>query len=206
MRPLKGTKKLAVNVRLLDKPAGVHTWSPILAPGLGQWLSPTDPPTLGQRPGDVWNVRHPVADLTAPAAYRFSVDFRWLGAGGRVLGDQTLTSTVCQQPELRPDLVVGSVAVTPASRRTRRIYAATISNTGATAATEVAVELNVGGTILQRTIKRLEPHSSQVVKITGPACSAVAPASVTVDPDDRIDVSSRAQAVAQASCVPTPGG
>jgi len=203
MRPLKGTQKLNVNVRLQDRAAGTHTWLTIAAPGLGQWLAPTDPPTLGRRPGDVWNVRHPVADLTAPAAYRFSVQFRWLGAGGRVLGAESLTSATCQQPELRPDLVVGTVAVTPAARRNRRVYATTISNTGATAASQVLVELNVGGTIVQHTIPRLGPHSSQVVKFTGPACSTVAPASVTVDPNNQIDVSSRAQAVAQVSCVAT---
>ena len=205
MRPLKGTQKLSVDVRLLDRAAGVRTWTPVTGPGLGQWLSPTDPPTLGQRPGDVWNIRHPVADLTAPAAYRFSVEFRWFGIGGKVLGGETLTSTTCQQPELRPDLVVGTVAVTPAPRRNRRIYATTISNTGATAATGVLVELNVGGTIVDRTIKRLARHASQDVRFNAPACNAAVPASVTVDPDDRIDVSSRAQAVAQVDCAPPSG-
>jgi CARDB len=206
MRPLKGTQKLSINVKLLDKAAGLQTWSPVTGPGLGQWLSPTDPPTLGQRPADVWNVRHPVTDLTAPVAYRFSVQFRWFGTGGKVLGGQTLSSDVCQQPELRPDLVVGTVAVTSAGRRTRRAYTTTISNTGATAASQILVELNVAGTIVPQTIKRLAPHSSQRLKFTGPACNAAVPASVIVDPNDQIDVSSRAQAVAQVNCTATPVG
>jgi CARDB len=210
IRPLKGTQKLSVDFRLLERPGGVHTWSPITASGLGQWLSPTDPPTLGRRAGDVWNVRHPVADLAAPAGYRFSVDFRWIGGSGKILGEQTLTSTVCQQPELRPDLVVGTVGLTPvAAHPNRRSYTATISNTGATAAAGVLVELNVGGTIVQQTIARLAPHSSQVLKFKGPACNAAVPASVTADPNDQIDVSSRAQAVAQVDCAvsgaPVPG-
>ena len=59
---------------------------------------------------------------------------------------------------------------------------------------------------MPQTIKRLAPHSSQRVKLTGPACNAAVPASVTVDPNDQIDVSSRAQAVAQVNCAATPVG
>lgn len=205
MRPLKATHTLNVEFRLLEKPTGATTWTQVPGPGLGQWLAPTDPPTLGERAADVWNVNHPVADLAGPAAYRFSVSFRWLATRGRVLGTQTLTSAVCKQPELRPDLVVGAVTVTPTARRTRRVYTATISNTGATAASAVSVELNVDGTIVQKTIKLLRPHAKSVVKLTGPACNAATPASVTVDPADQIDVSTRAQAAVNVVCPPAAG-
>ena len=206
MRPVTGTMQLAVSFRLLTRPVGTRTWTAIVAPGLGTWVSPTDPTTLGQRPGDVWTVSHPVSDLTGPAAYRFSVVFRWLGSDGRILEQQKLTSGVCQQPELRPNLVVGTVSVmaSPAGR-SRRIYAATISNTGLTAASGVPVQLAVGEAVMRQTIKRIAAHASRVVKFTGPACNAATPATVTVDPDDRIDVSSRAGAVANVTCTLPPG-
>lgn len=201
MRPLTGTQQLAMSFQLLARPAGTSAWTAITGPGLGTWVSPTDPPTLGRRPGDVWRVSHPVADLAGPVAYRFTVVFRWLGSGGKILGQQTLTSGVCQQQELRPDLVVGSVTMRPSpAGGNRRVYAATISNTGLTAASAVPVQLSVGGAVVLRTIKRIGAHRSVVVKFTAPACNAATPATVTVDPADRIDVASRAGAVANVSC------
>ena len=38
---------------------------------LGKWIYPPDK-TLGQRPGDVWKVNHPVAQLSTAPAYYFS--------------------------------------------------------------------------------------------------------------------------------------
>jgi hypothetical protein len=205
MRPLGPTKRLAMNVRLMERPGSTHTWMTVVAPGLGQWVSPTDPPTLGQRRRDVWYVRHPVADLAAPAAYRFVVVFHWIGAGGKLLAQQTLTSTVCQQPELRPDLTVDQVVVTPAANRNRQVYTTTISNIGATAATQFLVELSDAGTSLEKTVRYLGPHSSRTLTFTAPACDASQPPTVTVDPDNQVDVYSRSQAVAVVSC-PAPSG
>lgn len=204
MRPLARTRKLMMNVRLMDRTTVAPAWAAVVAPGFGQWISPTSPATLGQRPGDVWNVRHPVTDLTAPVSYRFVVEFRWIGAAGRLLGQQTLNSAVCQQPELRPDLTVGTVAVTPAANRTKQVYTTTISNIGATAATDFQVALSDAGVVVPKTIKYLGPHASRVVSFTGPACTAAQPPTVTADPGDQVDVYSRAQAVAQVTC--PPGG
>ncbi len=89
MRPLTGTQQLAIEFQLYEKPAGATSWTLVSVPGdsshLNVWLTPTLP-TLGQRPGDVWNVPFPVANLAAPATYRFKVTFRWTGANGHVLG------------------------------------------------------------------------------------------------------------------------
>lgn len=201
MRPLAGTQQLEASFSLLERPAGTRAWTAVAGAGLGAWVSPTDPLTLGQRPGDVWTVSHPVTDLPGPAAYRFSVVFRWLGTGGKILGQQKLGSGVCQQPELRPDLVVGTVTLMPSpAGRNRRVYAATISNTGLTAASAVPVELTVGSVVARKTIKRIDAHGSQTVRFMGPACNAATPATVTVDPADQIDVSSRTGAVANVSC------
>ena len=201
MRSMTGTERLAVNFRLLEKPAGAAAYSQVNAPGLGHWISPTDPPTLGQLPGDVWYVKHPVVDLDAPASYRFLVEFRWFGSRQQVLRTQTLRSSVCVQLELRPDLVVESIAVKPdagAPRMNR--YVAMIQNTGASAAGSFTVELTDLDQVFYRTVSRLPAHSSRSVTLVGPACLSSQPPTVTADPDDRIDVSSRAQATATASC------
>lgn len=206
MRPLPATQKLMLNFRLLDRPAGQHAWSEMTGTGLGQWISPSDPPTLGQRPADVWYVRHPVADLGAPASYRFAVQFRWLGLDGKVLGQQTLNSSICRQPELRPDLTVGTIGVTPSSgARNRQIYTTTVSNIGATGASQFLVTFNDAGVLAQRTVAYLGPHSSKVLTFTGRVCNPGDPPTVIADPDDRVDVYSRLQALATASC-PGPSG
>ena len=56
---------------------------------------------------------HPVVNLAAPATYKFRVTFRWLGSDGQTLGTAMQLSTPCYQPELRADLLVRSLSVTP---------------------------------------------------------------------------------------------
>jgi hypothetical protein len=97
MRPITGTERLAINFELLQKLPGTGVYTQLSGPGLGDWVSPSDPPTLGQLPGDVWYVRHPVADLAAPARYKFEVLFRWFGAHGKVLRTTTKDSELCVQ-------------------------------------------------------------------------------------------------------------
>lgn len=200
MRPLAGTQKMAMNFSLVEKANGASSWSAVSGSGLGVWITPSDP-TLGQRPGDVWNVPHPVADLYAPARYRFSVRYRWTGDGGRVLGTATRVSAVCRQPELRPDLVVDSIAVTPDRDHAGfDDYVATIDNTGATSAGSFSVELSDQGTVTDQTVQSLDPRASTEVKLVGAACSAADPPTVTADPSDQVDVSSRARASLTAEC------
>ncbi len=211
MRPLPQTQKLAVEFQLLERALGgtnAGTWSPVSGAGLGSWSSPSDPATLGQRPGDVWYVRKPVANLDAPALYRFSVSFRWFGAGGRVLATTTLMGGVCRQPELRPDLVVDSVDVTPNLQHPALDdYTAAISNTGVTGAGPVTVQFQAGGSPpVDRQILHIGPHQTVTVRFSGqPACDASQPPTVTVDSNDQIDVSSRTQATLAAQC-PASGG
>lgn len=101
MRPVDGTQKLNVKFLLLAKPSGADAFELVPTAGLGKWTAPTSPPTLGQRPGDVWNVTQPVAGLTAKTKYRFRVGFRWLGDHHKVLKTETLLSKVCAIPASR---------------------------------------------------------------------------------------------------------
>lgn len=205
MRPVTGTQKLAVEFQLLERTSVTAPWTAVTGSGLGVWVSPTDPATLGQQAGDVWYVKKPVADLAAPAAYRFGVSFRWLGSNGAVLQTVIRESRICRQPELRPDLAVQSISVAPdPSSSTSAIYTALIQNLGQTAAGAFTVQLSqAGNPVAQRIVAHLAPHASVSVRLVGPACDAASPPSVTVDPRDLLDVSSRDQATLSAQCTAT---
>ena len=132
MRPLSHTQRLSLRFDLL---VGAHrhgSTSMVHFGDLGTWIYPSNR-TLGRRPGDVWIVHHPVAQLQrAPAYYRFKVSFRWLGAHSHVLGTAVRYSPTCFQPELRPDLQVAAIHIKPnPSNPKRDIYSVLIRNAGA---------------------------------------------------------------------------
>jgi hypothetical protein len=180
MRPLTGTSAMQVRFDLMRR---TKPWGPFrLVRGrlLGSWISPRDP-TLGQRPGDVWIVSHPVVDLPAPATYRFKVSFRWTGSQGQQLGSAVLTSTSCYQPELRADLLMRSLTVTPLGSG-QDTYTAVIANGGVTAAGPVEVDLAGTGSPLTATIASIGARSSVRHSFVAPACTAGSTLTITVDP------------------------
>jgi hypothetical protein len=187
MRPVSGTASMQMRFDLLrqTKPGG--RFRLVRGRLLSSWISPSDP-TLGQRPGDVWIVNHPVVNLAAPSTYRFRVSFRWLGSSGQQLGSTAvLSSGNCYQPELRADLLVRSLTVTalPSGQDT---YVAEISNRGRTGAGPFSVELAGAGTTVQTaTVARLGPRSSTFQRFVAPACTAGGSVTVTVDPAHTVD-------------------
>ena len=112
MRPVTGTSKLQMKFELMRQTKTHPRFVAVHGRGLGSWISPTNP-TLGQRAADVWIVNHPVVDLSAPATYKYRVTFKWLDAQGQTLSTQAQTSPTCYQPELRADLLVKSLSMTP---------------------------------------------------------------------------------------------
>jgi hypothetical protein len=97
MRPVTGTAKMAMRFQLLRRRPQSRVFVDVSGGDLGKWIYPTDPPTLGSRPGDRWTVQKPVANLSAPATYRFRVSFRWLGSTGQVLAETSRLSRLCKQ-------------------------------------------------------------------------------------------------------------
>jgi hypothetical protein len=186
MRPVAGTRKMQMLFELRSSAApGVTS---LTGTGLDTWLTPTDP-TLGRRPGDVWIVPHPIRDLVAPAVYHYHVLFRWLGSAGQVLSTQTLVSPGCNQPELRPDLLVASITLQPASNLLTEKYVAAIENRGATTARSFQVTFTPGPTspgatptVISRVVNRLAPGATKNVTFTGPACTPLTAPTVVVDP------------------------
>ncbi len=200
MRPLAGTQKLEMKFELLSRTAGVGASTQLPGAGLGTWITPVRP-TLGRRAGDVWIVHHPVAGLSAPAAYRFSVGFRWLGAHGQILDSVTKTTGPCRQPELRPDLLVQSFTVQPVAGHSKiDHYVAKIRNVGATGAGSFAVEFTDGTKTKSAAVKRLAAHTTRRLQFVGPACDPTAPPSLAIDPQSQVDDYNRSNNTATAVC------
>ncbi|MBV9817982.1 MAG: hypothetical protein JOZ07_06475 [Solirubrobacterales bacterium] len=189
MRPLPGTQSLQLRFQLLEQPAGSSSFTEVTGGrGLGVWLTPQNP-TLGQRPGDIWELTKPVLDLAAPARYHFRVSFRWIGAHDRVLSTEVRTSAACRQRELRPDLLVAGVAVSAISGRPgAQRYTATIANRGLTAAGPFQVLFTPGdGSAAQTRTLRLGARASRREVFVGPVCNPASPPTVVADSLDQVD-------------------
>jgi CARDB len=200
MRPIPGTERLAVRFQLLRRQGGAAAL--VRAGDLGTWISPADA-TLGRRAGDVWQLTKSVADLAAPADYRFRVSFRWLGRHGRILGRAVRLTADCHQPELRPDLLVKSIAVTPdPASSTVDDYTATIENDGASPTGPFQLEFTPGdGSAPKlRSLKSLGPHASIRARFRGPVCNSANPATVTADPAGEVDDRDRSNNSLTATC------
>ena len=201
MRPVIGTRSLALKFDLLQKQAGATR---ILtgAGDLGVWLSPRDP-TLGRRPGDIWELTKSVSNLDAPAGYRFRVTFRWLGAHGRVLATVTRQSARCTQRELRPDVLVSGVAVTAIAQEPhKQRYTAVIANVGASAAGPFQVLFTPGDGSASQTqiVTRIDAHSSRRLSFVGPLCTTASPPTVVADSADQVDDSNRDNNAMTVTC------
>ena len=202
MRPLAHTQRLSLRFDLLERQ---HKHGPTAAVhfgDLGTWIYPKNK-TLGQRPGDVWIVHHPVAQLqVAPAYYRFKVSFHWLGGHSHVIGTAVRYSPTCFEPELRPDLQVLAIHIKPSPTNPKRdLYSAVIRNSGASSTGQsFGVEITDGSKSETRTVPALAAHAKTMVTFVGPLCNTLAPPTVTVDPNGLIDDFNRANNSLTATC------
>jgi len=180
MRRVRDAAKLQMRfelqVRLPERPR----WARLDAPGFGTWLTADPAPRRY-----VYSKR--VENLTAPAAYRMVVRFRWLDADGRRLTATRRTSERCEQPDLRPDLEPRRVGVTPLTESERR-YVVPVRNTGQTAAGPFAVTLTLNGVPLPSVaVTGLAPGREADVALDGPACEPGSVIGVRVDSDATVD-------------------
>jgi hypothetical protein len=205
MRPVTGTASMQMRFDLMRQTTAGGPFKLVRGKLLGSWISPQEP-TLGQRPGDVWIVTHPVVDLLGPATYHFRISFRWNDSGGQPLGGTAVqTSPNCYQPELRADLLVKSITVTPLSTG-QDAYVATIANRGQTAAGPVEVDLAGAGpdAPVAATVPSVGARSTARHRFVGPACTAGSNVTVTVDPAHTIDEFSFANNALTIACPAAP--
>jgi hypothetical protein len=208
MRPVTGTRGLQMSFALFERQPGSAGWRPVTGPHLGVWISPAGSPTLGRRPGDLWKVPFPVANLVAPASYRLQVAFRWLGGGGVVLATANRLTQSCWQPELRPDLAVASVTVGQnPSRAGYGRFSTVVRNLGATAARDFSVLIsyhhNQQNVTSTKGLAKLKAHAAAKVVFGGVTCDPGTSVTVTADPGHLVDVYSRSAATLVVSCPAT---
>jgi CARDB len=201
MRPVTGTQTLQIKFSLnLTAPGEPAT--AVVASGLGQWLTPSDP-SLGQRPGDIWKLSKAVYNLGG-GSYQFSAAFRWLGANGKVLRTATLKSSSCSIKELRPDLAVRTVKVTPiAGVLTRDRYLAVVVNQGLSASGPFSLLFDpgvAGASSQTKPVTSLAPGQSTKVAFAGPACSAASPPTIVADPSGTVHESDRSNNALTVTC------
>ena len=142
-------------------------------------------PTLGQRPGDRWVVKHPVVDLAGPDFYRFRVAFRWIDASGHVIGKTTRYSAICFQPERRARPGWWAIAGRAGRQASRMdLYLAAVRQRRQTPSGPFTVEFSDGRRDeLPKSDGPLRAAPpAQGVASSEPTCSAAAPATITVDP------------------------
>ena len=201
MRPVTGTQTLQIKFSLSFTAAGEPATT-VVAAGLGQWLTPSDP-TLGQRPGDIWELSKPVYNLGG-GSYQYAVAFRWLGSNGKVLQTATLNSSSCTIKELRPDLAVRSVKVKPVAGAPQRDrYLALIVNQGLSASGPFAVLFDpgvAGASSVTKSVGSLGPGKSVTVQFSGPACDAASPPTVVANPTGSVDESQRSNNALTVVC------
>ena len=142
-------------------------------------------------------------NLAAPASYRTVVRFRWLDASGHVLKGARRTSDACRQPDLRPNLSIGRIDVTPAiAPRTSR-YAVIVRNGGRSPAGPFSVTLRSGAEVLAPLlVPGLAPGEVRVVRFIAAACTPGAVLEAGVDPGDEVDERREDDNVLLASCPP----
>jgi hypothetical protein len=206
MRPLAGTRKLEVRFDLLEATPGATMPTTVVRAGdLGVWLTPKNP-TLGQVVGDVWQLTKPVYDLDAPAGYHFRVSFRWLGDHGKVIGSSVRYSQGCRQRELRPDLLVQSVSVSPVAGRPHKdLYTAVIANDGVTGAGPFQVLFSGGDSSapMAKTVNYLAGGDTQTLLFMGPVCDPANAPTVLADSTAEIDDLDRSNNQLTVTC-PAP--
>jgi CARDB protein len=208
MRPVPGGTHLALRIALYQRPLGAGRWTLRSdVPGLGVWTTPSDP-ALGSRAADVFKYRQAVARLVVPFAYRFRVEFRWSDGAGNVVRRAAARTAICREPDLRPDLTIDRVDVTPMLRASHGArYAVTIRNAGRSAARGVLVAAafpSNPAANATHSAGRLAAGASKVVTFSGPACSsAPGPPSFTVDPSNAIEESREDDNALAAVCPAT---
>jgi hypothetical protein len=90
MSTIPGAAKMEMRIDVLERTAKELTFRTVVAPGLGVWRAAA--------PGvKVYKYLKQVTNLSAPAAYRAAVRFRWLNGKGKLMKATELKTPKCVQ-------------------------------------------------------------------------------------------------------------
>jgi hypothetical protein len=193
MRTLPRAARLSMRFDLEVRTPGRPRFAALRAPGLGVWNV--------TRAARQYVYAKRVENLAAPADYRTVVRFRWYDARGRRIASARRVSAVCEQPDLRPDLMPLRVDVLAAADADARRYVVPVRNTGATAAGPFAVLLTVAGRELPaQAVPGLAPGERVSLTWTAPPCAPGSTIAVEVDAEGAVDESDEADDALVRGC------
>jgi hypothetical protein len=183
MRAARGSERMQVRFTLQVRDDALGGgWRRVAATGFDTWL--TSLPEVRR-----YTYAKTVTNLSAPAAYRTVVRFRWLDEDGAAVKSERVTSAGCRQPDLRPNLEPRGVDFLPGPEAGTRRYAVLLHNSGRTDAPAFAATLAVGDDAQPASLAvlGLAADTQRIVTFTGPPCKAGSQLTITLDPDEAVD-------------------
>jgi CARDB len=194
MPALAGTARMWIRFDLLQRTPGEATFSTVALPAWGRW----ERSQVG-RAGFIYTKR--VRALRAPGEYRARVRFRWYDARGRVQRRAQRVTKTCRQPDPRPDLRAGALAVAPGLGPSSATYLLTVRNAGRGAAGRFDVVLSAGG-MPQPPVRvdGLAAGATRVVDVPGPLCDAGSTLRFVLDAGAAVAESDEADDVVDRAC------
>jgi hypothetical protein len=164
------------------------------APSLGTWNR--------SAPGvTIFDYNQTVAALPY-GAFRAVVHYRWYGRSGLVIRRAKRVTSVCAEPDQRPNLVAGTVTRQASGVPRTTVYGVNVINRGLSAAGAFDVSLSIDGTPVapNQTLSGLVAGGRTVVTFTGPRCATGQTLLATVDPGNRVDEASKADNTRSIAC------
>jgi hypothetical protein len=179
MPALAGTAVMQMRFDLERRMRDEPRWRPLRGvPGFGTWER--------SEPGRAGFVFHKRIDsLQVPASYRAVVGFRWQDAGGRLVRRAQRRTVPCVQPDMRPNLVPGTLTGVFDIRPGLAVYTLVVRNVGRSAAPAFGVRVGSGAA----EVAGLAPQQERTVLIFAPICLAGTTTPTVVDVDGRVDES-----------------
>lgn len=190
-----GAKRMQMRFTLLQRqgagPKG--TFKKVSVPEWGSWEK-ADP----GRSAFVFTKR--IEALTAPAAYRAVVTFRWLDARNHAIRTTSRTSPTCEVADPRPELVLGGVDAV-ATGGGNAAYTVSVANDGHSTAVPFAVTVTVGGVTSDPVILGpLTAGDRAGGAVAAPRCAPGSTITVTLDAANAVDESDEDDNVVQRPC------
>jgi hypothetical protein len=196
MPSIKGTRRMLMRFDLLARGPVAAGFAPLKVPGLGVWQKSAP----GRSGGFVFTQR--VQALVAPGAYLAVVHFRWYGKGGKLLRSAKRETSVCKQPDQRPDLRAGLLTAGEGPLPDMATYTLAVANDGHGDAAPFDVALSVAGVDqpAQRVEDGLAAGARRTLTFVAARCHPGAIVRFTLDARGEVDEVDEARNVTERVC------
>ncbi len=184
------TRRMAMRFDLYERAPSAKSYSHVDVPKWGVWER-----SHRYVPGFIFTKR--VEGLAPPATYRAVVRFRWFDAAGRLQRQARRETGPCRQPDLRPNLTVGSVTADD------RGYLVEVLNDGRGDAGPFSLTVGAGQQALTADVDGLPAGQRRTVAVAADRCRAADRVVVRLDPGREVDEADETDNSASQPC-PNP--